>query len=191
MFLNESTVKKKFFRYSTITVVVLSSLIIVAYAYSLLYHNKDGNAYLTPIPLETAYAHHVNYPIDNKLDAVIAALKLLGTSRLRSKEIPNVIYIEHLRYRKVKDKTIPNSALSLDMYPANKKVWIVVFEGQWHIEGGPEPGPTHTLVSHSQSFDLPTPTISPNRCIYVLFGGSKSDEGSSVGGIFDCEILKE
>ena len=48
-----------------------------------------------------------------------------------------------------------------------------------------------TLVAQSQSSNLLTPTIPPNRCVYVLFAGSISGEGGAVGGIYDCERWKE
>jgi len=185
---------KKPFRYTIITGVVLLLLVAVTVAYSLFYNAKAGNAYLTPVPLETVFAYQVNYPIYSKLDAVIAARKELASSRLRSKEIPKVVYIDYLIYGKAKDKTIPKNASSNDVFPLYKMIWIVVFEGQWRIEGGPvEPiqEPTHTLVPHSQSSNLLTPTIPPNRCVYVLFAGSISGEGGAVGGIYDCERWKE
>ena len=144
---------KKVFRYSTIIVVVLFLLITVTIAYSLLNNAKAGNAYLTPIPLDTALAFQVNYPIDNKLDAVIAARKQLASSRLRSKVLPNVIYIDHLSYGKAKDKTIPENASSDDVYPSYKMIWIVVFEGQWRIEGGPVE-PTRTNANARCPFSI-------------------------------------
>ena len=185
---------KRLFRYTIITGIVLLLLVAVMVAYSLLYNAKGGNSYLTPIPLETVFAYQVNYPIDSKMDAVIAARKELASSRLRSKEIPNVIYIDYLSYGKAKDKTIPENASSNDVFPSYKMIWIVVFEGQWRIEGGPvEPTyePTPTLDPHSQSLNVLTPTIPPNRCVYVLIAGSIRGEGGAVGGIYDCERWKE
>jgi hypothetical protein len=146
---------------------------------------QEGTSYLTPIPWATVYAAQISNPISNKLEAVSAAQRTLGESSLRSSETPRAVFVERLRYADSRKDFIPPEASTVDTYPPDMQVWLIVFAGQWRVEGGPAaPEVTKSPIP------LPSPSSTSERCVIVLFPASADVQGGSVSGIYDCEIWK-
>jgi hypothetical protein len=144
---------------------------------------QDGTTYLTPIPWQTVSAAQIGDPIINKFEAVIAAQRALGTTRLRSSGTPRAVFVDRLRYEDASRNFIPPEASAADRYPADTQVWLVVFAGHWRVEGGPE-------APESAALPTPLPSLTSERCVFVLFPASEEVQGRTVSGIYDCEIWK-
>jgi hypothetical protein len=187
--------KKQFVRFLIVTFVFLQILIATFACSTNFNYSKDDTTYLTPIPMETLNAHKNLYPIDSRLDAVIAAQKEIGYSGYRSEGTPRVIYAERLNYDEAKGTILPPNASNRDADVKDNQVWFVVFEGRWSFEGGPLP-PEPTWTSTLTLTPLPTPTFTSTStpspaCIFVLFLGSEGGDGLTLGGIKNCEQWKE
>ena len=146
---------------------------------------QERTSYLTPIPWETVSAAQIANPISTKLEAVIAAQRALGTTRLRSSETPRAVFVERLRYADARKDFIPPEASTVDTYPPDTQVWLIVFAGQWRVEGGPP-----TPEGAKSPIPLPSPSPTSERCVFVLFPASEEVQGRTVSGVYDCELWK-
>ena len=107
---------------------------------------REVTTYLTPIPEATIYAYREDLPIENKLQAVIAAQAELGTTRFDFENFPTVRSVEELKLEKAHQKIKVHSPgdTHYDERPGNTKVWLILFDGQMRIippvsDNTPEP----------------------------------------------------
>lgn len=130
---------------------------------------REDSTYLTPIPEATIYAYHEDLPIENKLQAVIAAQAELGTTRFDFEDLPAVRSVEELKLEKAQQK-IKNYSLSDTQYderPDNTKVWLILFDGQMRL---------------IPLFSDETPGPYSRWCVYVMI----DENGRSELGTFPC-----
>ena len=146
-------------RLKIILLLALIVLIGIIFAFSSTLNSTiEDNTYLTPIPYETISAYIEEYPIDNKLEAVIIAQRyfLTGSRKEFTQGFPKVKSVERMKL---------SDAMKLlrdtDARPKNTEVWLVVFEGQWQI-----------LPPMSKDL-MPLET----GCIYIVFDTNRPGHG--------------
>jgi hypothetical protein len=96
----------------------------------------EDTAYLTPIPEATLRAFRYDAPIQNKLQAAIAARLEIGTARFGdTAHSAKIVSVEEMTLDKVKQRVgpRPNLAYEYEDRPGDTKVWLTVFEGDWQI----------------------------------------------------------
>jgi len=97
--------------------------------------SMEDERYLTPIPEATIAAYRDDMPITNKLDAVIAAQRNIGPTRLEFEDGPAVVSVDELTldeaHQRVRDPQSDN--YYYEDRPGNTKVWLVVLEGNYRI----------------------------------------------------------
>ena len=130
----------------------------------------DNRTFLTPVPEETLLAFRFGSPVSSELQAVIAAQVSLGATRLRYTEAPTVVTVEQASYGEVRERIGQSKSFADDDYPADTKVWFVIFAGEWQIL---PPGPDATPFPLSDG------------CVVVIIN---SDDGSPLqtGGTIAC-----
>jgi hypothetical protein len=102
----------------------------------------EDTLYLTPIPQSTLDAITITPPITTRLQAVIAACRVLGTTRLEFSTSPSVLSVEEMRLADAIQQTGFPGATS-DALPARSDVWLVIFDGDYRII---PPDPMHTYT---------------------------------------------
>ena len=76
------------------------------------------------------------------MQAVIAARRYLGTTRLEFSTPPNIVSVEEMNLTNANRRAgFPGAAVN-DV-PGDTKVWLVIFEGDYRIV---PPDPMHTLT---------------------------------------------
>lgn len=128
-----------------------------------------GVAHLTPIPEATVRAYRPGTPVDDELDAVIAARAYLETSRLRFSAPPVVRSAEELTVAEANQRLNPSSTDDRQARAGDPRVWLVEFEGDWQVI---PPDPLHTV----------TPEPPQPGCVQVLIDGADGS-GTSVRGM--------
>jgi hypothetical protein len=131
----------------------------------------EDPTYLTPIPESTLAAFDWEVPIENKLQAAIAGLANLGTSRLHYVETPRVVLVDKLKPEEAHQRTAQHGVLNTDSIPEDRRVWLVVFEGDYQII---PPDPVDTFT--------PRPPI--HGCSFVIM--DPNDSSWSEIGTMDC-----
>ena len=102
----------------------------------------EDTFYLTPIPQNTLDATVITPPIATKPQAVIAARKEMGTTRLEFSEPPIVVTVEEMHPADVIHLSgFPEN--TTNPLPADSEVWLVIFEGDYRIN---PPDPMHTFT---------------------------------------------
>jgi hypothetical protein len=129
----------------------------------------EDTTYLTPISQATLSAFHQQGPIENKLQAVIAARSQLMTPpHFKPVGTPTTLFADELSLEDAHRliKTQPNYYTS---WTADTRAWLVVFEGKIQVTppGEYEPNPPF----HS--------------CSYVIIPKEDRQGGGIVGGV-DC-----
>jgi hypothetical protein len=127
--------------------------------------------YLTPIPESTLAAYDWQAPIENKLQAVVAGLAKLGTTRLQYASTPKVISVEKISLEEAHRRTDQIGVIENEIRPAAMLVWLVVFEGEYQII---PPDPEHTI----------TPPSPAHGCSFVIM--DPNDPSGSEIGTMDC-----
>ena len=135
----------------------------------------EDTAYLTPIPRETLQAYQFDTPVRNKMEAVIAARRSLdNTIYMFYTEEPAVLSVEEMRLedalKRVAQAGVFNTS---EERLGDRKVWLVIFEGEWQEIVPPAPG--HPVV---------TPEPPSHECVYVII--DQNDVNSSEGGTMKC-----
>ncbi len=82
----------------------------------------------TPIPEETLQVYKDNIPIENEIQAVIAARAKLLTSRIQPHNDPRVVSVEFISS---KDAIIRMQAKESGQFYSDEKVWLINFEGDF------------------------------------------------------------
>jgi len=128
----------------------------------------EDTAYLTPVSEETLSAYNWGSPVDNKLDAVIVGRLLLGDSRMVEVETPQVLYAVESSRNEAMNQLYNTSGVQYDIWPAEQRVWLVIFKGNWHILAPPDPtGPSEPILFQG--------------CAYALFMAADAEPISSGG----------
>ena len=128
-------------------------------------------AYLTPIPQATLFAYNKGTPVENKLQAVIAARLFLFTTRMEFAEPPSVVSVESIPLEYALSQTKKPGATTNDDRPGNTNVWLVIFEGNYQII---PPDPEHIF----------TPEAPLHGCAYVIV--DPNTIGRNEGGSIAC-----
>ena len=135
--------------------------------------------YLTPVSFETIAAYEkVGSPIKNRLDAVINAQISMQGSRLGFVGNPQVVYAEKINFKEA-IKRVKAGDQFLSQHPVDKKVWLVIFEGelQWIF-----PMPDDQGI-------VPTSAHPYHGCMYSINGADGG--GASIVGDVSCEAKLE
>ena len=130
---------------------------------------NNESIYLTPVTYETLTTYgNVGSPVKNKLDAVIVAQIWMQGSRIGSVGDTQVVYAEQINLLDAYKKIGWGEQL-LNNRPKDKKVWLVIFEGEWQLMF-PVPD------EHGNTSPLPPPF---HGCQFSLFA---ADNGEPIGG---------
>jgi hypothetical protein len=129
----------------------------------------EDTSYLTPIPEATLAAYQSESPIENKLQAVIAAQRVLQTTRLDYQEEPVVVSVDEMRLEKAHQSVqqLQPGDYFYEDRPDDTKVWLVMFEGMWRII---PPDPEHTYTPEPFSYG----------CIYVIIDRDNRSEMGTI-----------
>lgn len=140
----------------------------------------ENTAYLTPIPKETLQAYQWDTPVRNKIDAVIHARLSLDTTRLSFTEEPKVVMAEEMSCDAARKHIVqPGVIRTYEERSEDAEVWLVLFEGDWLITGGPPP-------EHPVTSGPPSPS---HGCVYVIIdqnGSCQGDFGTGEIGTTEC-----
>ena len=130
----------------------------------------EDTAYMTPIPKETLQAYQWDTPVRNKMDAVILARLSLDTTRLSYMETPKVLSVEEMSLADARKRVAqPGVFKTYEEGSGDAKVWLVLFEGDWQMTGGPLPDPD---PEHPE-----TPGPPSHGCVYVIIALDGSSHG--------------
>lgn len=128
----------------------------------------EDTAYLTPITTETIRAFRSGLPIENKLQAVIAARIFLDSPpHFKSLGEQKVISIEKLQLQNARNRVELPGETTHDDRSGTAQVWLVIFEGETQVL---PPDPEHTIT--------PPPPI--HGCSYIILD---SERPFQTGGI--------
>ena len=100
------------------------------------------------------------------MDAVIHARLSLDTTRLSSTEEPKVVLAEEMRLEDAGRRVARRGSPVYEGRPADTKVWLVLFEGDWQVTG-PPPDPEHPITPESPS----------HGCVYVIIDVNQGGQG--------------
>jgi hypothetical protein len=131
----------------------------------------EDASFLTPPSDQTLAAFRFDSPIKDKMDAVIAARLLLGSTRLRPQQAAQVTSVEELPLAEAQRRIAQAGAATYEGRPANTRVWLVIFRGEWQVF---PPDPSHTI----------TPAPPAEGCVFVLMDAN--DSGRSQVGSTEC-----
>jgi hypothetical protein len=127
----------------------------------------DDLRYLTPIPEATLAAFSPDQPITSRVEAVIAARRLLETTRLSFSTSPGVIYVDQITLGEaLQRENVPTQEYQY-YHPTGTMIWLVAFEGEGQVippQAG-TPGPEQTSVL---------------RCTYVIIESGQTDSVRSI-----------
>ncbi len=151
----------------------MAVLVATTAACNLIPPTRNGEDYRTPIPDATVAAYPVGETVDSRYEAVIAARRQIGTSRLHCSRTPRAVYADPMRYADAIDQLGKTETESYDTHPDDANVWLVILACDWVVEFDPQ----------AQSTQVSTPTPGPDRCAYAILFDA---EGGDIGGIFDC-----
>lgn len=102
------------------------------------------------------------------MDAVIQARLFLDTSRLSFTEEPEVVLAEEMNCEDARKHIVqPGVIRTYEERSEDAKVWLVLFEGDWLITGGPLP--EHPVT--------PEPASPSHGCVYVIIDQNGSCHG--------------
>lgn len=150
--------------------IILLSIIYVAFA--LTRGGTEDKTYLTPIPQGTIDAFRNTSELKTKLQAVIAAQRVLPASRIRFEQPPRVRSVAKTTLSDAYQQVAQSGETYTYTLPDSTPVWLVWFEGNLRIEGGPRP-PNATEV----------PSQFGPGCAYVIILTSNQQAGTAVGGL--------
>ena len=122
--------------------------------------SHNDTTYLTPIPQATWQAYQRGSPVNNKLEAVIAA-RASFYFHLQAVTEPITLFAEKMTLEDAYTSVLHQLGNDPDSRPKNMRVWIVLFEGDWQVLGPPpaeESTPAPDLPFHGCVFVLIDPT---------------------------------
>jgi hypothetical protein len=120
-------------------------------------------SYLTPIPEETIQAYSSGSPINNKLDAVIAARFFLQKSfHFYCINSPDILLVEKMTLMEATERIERPGSDTYHDRPDNTKVWLVLFECDWVVD----------FDSFEQDVATPTPEPPFTGCGFVILDSS-------------------
>jgi hypothetical protein len=141
-------------------------------ACSVVFHQED-NSYLTPIPRETLETYKLGTPIENKLQAAIAARRELeSVPHFRCVGMPAIVGVEELMLVEARKRLEQPGSYTSDHRPDNTKVWFIIVECDWQIYPPP-------IVSTNATATLPAPF---HGCSYMIIQAVDA-VGSEIGSI--------
>ncbi len=150
---------------------LVTVLVIGCSAFNVPSGTSEDTTYLTPVSTQTLAAFRSDSPIENKMEAAIAARSTLSGTRLRFTLDPRIVSVEELALA-VARRRVARAGVSINEdRPANTPVWLIVFEGEWQVF---PPDPSHTI----------TPASPSHGCVYVLLDAN--DPGRSEVGPIEC-----
>ncbi len=151
--------------------VILVCLCVACSGFPSVFPTGEDTSFLTPAAEQTVAAFRFDSPIQDRTQAVIAAQAILGSTRLHSKQIPQVASVQELSLAEVQQR-MPEAGSSLQGdRPADARVWLVILKGKWQVF---PPDPSHTI----------TPAPASEGCVYVLMDAN--EPARSQAGTVEC-----